>query len=168
MSAILSDDEVYRYVLQRVLQEDGPIIAFIGVNPSTADAVINDSTVMKWIGFVERWNGGRFLVGNLFAYRATDVKKLATAADPIGPANDRYLSRILAVADLIVPCWGSRDKIPKSLHYRLGQVEQLIRQSGKPVMVFGLTKSSDPKHPLMLPYSTMLTPWNQPDIKISA
>lgn len=173
MSAILSDDEVYRYVLQRVLpsynlEGEKLIYAFFGVNPSTADAVLDDHTVRKWIGFVQRWRGSRFLVGNLFAYRSTDVKKLATAADPVGPENDHYLRRIIAVADVLVPCWGSGNKIPKGLRWRMNEVEGMLKDSGKPVMTFGLTGSLDPKHPLMLPYDTPLVPWNQPAIKIPA
>lgn len=156
MSAILSDDKLYRYVLQRVLAGEGLIYAFFGVNPSTADASLDDATVRKWIGFVRRWGGSRFLVGNAFAYRSTQVRRLAEVSDPIGPDNARYLQRIVSVADVLVPCWGDSGKLPRELRPQLDAVMLMLMRSGKPVRTFGYTNSGDPKHPLMLPYSTAL------------
>lgn len=39
MSAIISDCGTYRYTLERDVAMDGPLFLFIGVNPSTADAL---------------------------------------------------------------------------------------------------------------------------------
>ena len=40
------------------------------------------------------------------------------------------------------------------------EIDVLIeRASGKPLLCFGLTKSRDPKHPLMLGYDTPLIEW---------
>ena len=83
-SAIISHCGKYRYRLDRMVSDSGPVYAFFGVNPSTADASVDDATVRKWRGFVQRWGGSRFIVGNVFAYRATDVNELATAVDPFG------------------------------------------------------------------------------------
>nr|UBL09545.1 Phage protein [Enterobacter cloacae] len=49
----------------------------------------------------------RFIVGNAFAFRATDVRELATAVDPVGPENEIHLERIIRDADVLVPCWGA-------------------------------------------------------------
>lgn len=59
-------------------------------------------------------------------------------------------------ADVLVPCWGDRSKVPKSMHNEIDALLSLLHATGKPVMSFGLTASGDPKHPLMLPYSTQL------------
>ena len=59
--------------------------AFFGVNPSTADASSDDSTVRKWRGFTQRWGGSRFIVGNVFAYRSTDVRQLAAVEETTLP-----------------------------------------------------------------------------------
>lgn len=159
MSAVLSPCGLYRYQLGRQVQPEGKVFAFIGVNPSTADASIDDATVRKWRGFTQR-NGGRcFIVGNLFAFRATDVEKLAREEDPHGPDNAVHLSSILTAADVVVPCWGSRQKIPKRLHGTLDLWAATLRALDKPVLCFGLTASGDPKHPLMLGYDTPLVPF---------
>jgi hypothetical protein len=134
------------------------VFAYIGINPSTATAKIDDQTVKKWVGFTIRNNGAAFLVANVFSYRSTDVKELARVDDPVGPENDRYLLEVIKEADIIVPCWGSRDKVPDTLHPHLDKVIALLKESGKPVRCFGLTASGDPKHPLMLSYETPLEP----------
>lgn len=159
MSAILSSCGKYRYRLDRAVRPDGKVFAYFGVNCSTADADIDDHTVRKWIGFTQRNGGSRFIVGNPFAFRSTDVKNLQHCSDPIGPDNDRYIGEIIKEADVLVPCWGSRFKVPKELRICFDLLLDRLIRSGKPVMTFGLTKHGDPKHPLMLGYSTELIPW---------
>lgn len=163
MSAILSACGLYRYRLERDVFANGhalgKTIAFFGVNPSTADATLDDATVRKWRGFAMRLGGYRFIVGNVFAYRATDVRELAQASNPIGLENNPHLLRIAADADILVPCWGNRDKAPRELRSRFDDVLAMLLATDKPVLHFGLTKGGDPKHPLMLGYDTPLTPW---------
>lgn len=154
--AIISDCRTWRYRLDRHVGAGDRVFAFFGVNGSTANATDNDQTVRKWIGFSERNNVLRFIVGNAFAYRATDVKELASAADPIGPENDRYLLEIIQEADVLVPCWGVIQKVPAQLRYRFDQLNDMLVASGKPLLCFGRTKDGDPKHPQMLGYATPL------------
>ena len=118
MSAIISECGKYRYRLDREILTNlstGPVYAFFGINPSTADASLDDATVRKWRGFVRQWGGSRFIIGNVFAYRATDVKELALVADPIGMENIPHIIEIAKEADIIVPCWGNRSKLPARL-----------------------------------------------------
>lgn len=161
MTAILSSCQRYRYRLERTLEGEGlaGTVAFIGVNPSTADAELDDATVRKWKGFAQRWGYHRIAVGNLFAWRSTDVRALAAAEDPVGPDNDDHLLALLQGVDLIVPCWGSSGKLPPRLQPRIAQVRGLLQRVATPISVLGLTASQDPKHPLMLGYTTPLVPW---------
>lgn len=159
MSAILSECRKYRYTLSRDVDMLGSrVFAYFGVNPSTADETLDDQTVKKWIGFTAKNTGSRFVVGNVFAYRATDVNELASVSDPIGPRNDKHITTLIEQADVLVPCWGSREKLPKALRYRLDEVMATLVASGKPVLCFGHTASGDPKHPMMLSYETPLVP----------
>lgn len=151
---------IYRYRLERDVGMVGLVYAYFGVNGSTATATEDDHTVAKWIGFTKLNEGRRLIVGNAFAYRATDVAELGRVHDPIGPDNDAHLAQIIRDADVLVPCWGSRTKVPKRLHAQLDALGGLLRASGKPVKVWGLSKSGDPLHPLMLAYSTPLRDWN--------
>lgn len=154
MSAILSECGAYRYRLERGAA--GITVAYLGVNPSTADHNTDDATVRKWRGFAAGMGASRLIVGNLFAYRATDVRELGRQVDPVGPLNDAHLVDIVLDADIIVACWGSRNKIPPRLRPRLTHVTGLLKKIDRPVYAFGFTADGDPKHPLFLPYSSEL------------
>jgi hypothetical protein len=71
------------------------------VNPSTADAETDDPTIRKVKGFSERAGYGHIIVGNLFAFRATDIKQLRTARDPNGPDNDWHIEQIMRTLMLV-------------------------------------------------------------------
>lgn len=159
MSAIISPCGQYRYRLERTVAMEGPVYAFFGINPSTADASLDDATVRKWIGFVKRWGGSRFIVGNVFAFRSTDVKALATVEDAFGDDIGEHTADIIEAADILVPCWGDQGKVPPQLRFAFDVLLEALTCSGKPVMHFGLTKGGDPKHPLMLGYDTPLQPF---------
>ena len=161
MTAILSPCGTYRYRLERTVGMEGSVFAFFGVNPSTADATVNDATVRKWIGFTKTWGGSRFIVGNVFAFRATDVRELARADDPFGPDIGDHTTAIIQEADILVPCWGDHAKVPPKFQFAFDVLLDALLSSGKPVKTFGLTKAGDPKHPLMLGYSTPLVDWQQ-------
>lgn len=162
MSAILSPCGLYRYRLERTVGMEGPTYAFFGINPSTADASVDDATVRKWIGFVKTWGGSRFIVGNVSPFRATNVRELAKHTNwlHIERENTRHLLSIMSEADVLVPCWGDRKKVPRSMHDDIDRLMAMLLCSGKSVMTFGLTLGGDPKHPLMLAYSTALAPFN--------
>jgi hypothetical protein len=83
----------------------------------------------------------------------------ADARDPVGPENDDHLNAIIVQADIVVPCWGPRAKVPRTLRYRYAEVESLLRACGKPVKAFGFSKDGDPLHPLMLANSTPFVDW---------
>ncbi len=47
MTAVLSPCSLYRYRLERDVQLAGQVFAYFGINPSTADATLDDATVRK-------------------------------------------------------------------------------------------------------------------------
>jgi hypothetical protein len=153
----------HRYRLDRQLSGDGPVVAFFGVNPSRADAERDDPTTKKWLHFAGKLNARAYIAGNPFALRSHDVKQLAQADDPVGPENEWYLQQIMDEAEIYIPCWGAREKLPKPLRPRLDRFCNMMlanaRCYGKRVMTFGRTKSGDPKHPLMLSHNTELMEW---------
>lgn len=159
MTAIISPCGLYRYRLEREVQEEGKVFAFFGINPSTADASVDDATVRKWRGFAQRNGCRKFIVGNVFSYRATDVRELGSVLDAQGPEHHAHLAAIIRDADVLVPCWGSSLKVPSSMRWRIGAMMADLMLSWKPVLHFGVTASGDPKHPLMLGYDTPLLPW---------
>ena len=61
------------------------------LNPSRADAEVNDPTITRCINFARNWGYGRLKVVNLYAYRTSKPSLLKQAAKPIGRDNDRYI-----------------------------------------------------------------------------
>ena len=162
MTAIISPCGRYRYRLERELSmpfAGSKTFAYFGINPSTADAEIDDATVRKWKGFTRLNSGHRFIVGNIFAFRSTDPKALSRQDDPVGPEWLPHMTAIIADADVLVPCWGSLSKMPRDLRGAPAQILATLLRSGKPVLHFGVTSCGQPKHPLMLGYDTPLTEW---------
>lgn len=161
-SAVISDCQRFRYRLERQAAQEGRTAAFIMVNPSTADATDNDHTIRKLLGFAERHDIGRIIVGNKFAFRATDVKALRTAADPVGPDNDRHLEQIMRDADLHILAWGPLAKLPPNLRSRWRDVASIADRVGCRLMCLGSAQDGHPRHPLMLAYAATLTDWRMP------
>jgi hypothetical protein len=145
--AIFSPCGQYRYVLRRSWARHLPTVLFIALNPSTADHRVDDPTIRRCIGFAKSWGFGRLAVGNLFAYRSTDPKRLRIADDPVGPMNDRWLTTLASRAELTVAAWG----VHGSLHGRADAV--VSRLTG--LHHLGITRHGHPRHPLYLPSDVM-------------
>ena len=161
-AAVISPCGIYRYRLERQTEGTGQTVVVM-VNPSTADAERDDATIRKLKGFGSRNRWGRVIVGNLFAYRATDIRELANAADPIGPDNDAHLFDMLAGANQIVFAWGPTAKLPRRLRARWKVIDAMIREIGQRAYSIGApAKDGHPCHPLMLPYNLELQQWVHP------
>lgn len=147
-------DGPYRYLLTRVWAEEGEkakTVTFIMLNPSTADADIDDPTVRRCVSFAEDWGFNSLLIANLFAFRTSYPAKLLKAEDPIGPGNLRTLAMAAKIADQVVCAWG--DVVKKktieaySDHFR--SVCSILGPQNPQCL--GTTKHGAPKHPLYLP-----------------
>lgn len=142
-NAAFSDCTQYRYMLRRTWDATRKSVLFIGLNPSTADAKLNDPTIRRCIGFARDWGYGSMLMGNLFAFRATEPRLLPTVDDPIGPRNNWWLSVLHKQVDLVVAAWG--------IHGTLLARDLDVLSKLSEVYCLGLTKAGHPKHPLYLP-----------------
>ena len=140
--AVISDCGLYRYALWRVWNLTLPLILFIMLNPSKADAFIDDPTIRRCIGFAVSLKAGGFLVGNLFAFRATRVRDMKRASMPVGADNDRWLSQLSTLAQIKIAAWG----VHGNFMGRDREVCALIPQ----MSCLGTTKDGRPRHPLFL------------------
>ena len=167
MSAVFSPCGLYRYHLRREIVEGGLFVKRAGtmllgmLNPSIADALANDPTVRRGIGFAARESMAALEVVNMYAYRATDRRKLLTVADPIGPDNDRWIEKAAATASLIVVAWGAYpyDKLPGGAA-RAAHVLALLEKHGH-VHCLRRTAGGYPEHPLYLPADSPLVPFTE-------
>src|SRR5881396_744410 len=109
--ATFSRDRRYRYRLWRRWDRSRAVVAFVMLNPSTADAMHDDPTIRRCIGFARNWGFGGVDVVNLFALRATDPRALRRAHDPVGPANDRHIASAGSRASLVILAWGAQGRL---------------------------------------------------------
>ena len=156
--AVLSADGAYRYRLWRIWDPDRHPTAFVMLNPSTADASIDDPTIRRCMGFARSWGAGGLVVVNLYAYRATDPRDLMAAADRgidiVGPENDAHVRTVFSVVDAVVFAWGAATLGPG--------VARRVRDALPPrveVSCLGVTKHGHPRHPLYLAATTQRVPF---------
>lgn len=141
-TAVFSEDRIYRYVLKRAWNLDKGICSFICLNPSTADEMLNDATVVLCIEHAHFWGFGTFYMLNLFSFRATKPPDMFAAKEPVGADNDRWIREIVATSDLVVATWGNAGSY-------LGRSEKVLGMVPN-VAVLGMTKAGQPHHPLYL------------------
>jgi hypothetical protein len=124
------------------------------LNPSKADASVDDPTIRKCMGFARRLGYDGIEVVNLFAYRATDPDDLKRAGYPVGPDNDAHIRAAAGGAAAVIAGWGSE----AAEHPRTLDVYNMLAERCE---VFALreNKGGAPGHPLYIPYSAQGRQW---------
>lgn len=154
--AVLSDCGRYRYLLRRSWDHTKPRALFVMLNPSTADAEIDDATIRSCIRLSRGMNYGSFEVVNLFAWRATDPAELVKADDPVGPNNDGVIDAAIGRCDSVICAWGAHQMASS----RGRAVWGAIRSRRPAAFCLGTTKAGMPKHPLYIKSGTPLIVFN--------
>lgn len=162
-SADISEDGVYRYRLLRqwsIRPRSLPfrVLPFVMLNPSTADADIDDPTIRRCVGFALREGYDGIGVWNLYALRATKPGNLpADHGTAVGPENDRRLQNLFWWAkdaqQPIVAGWGANAK-PR-------RVAEVLAMPGATNVLhcLGVTASGSPRHPLYVGAQQPMVPW---------
>lgn len=153
-SAVISACGSYRYELHRIWEINKPIVMFIMLNPSKADANNDDPTIRRCIDFAMRWGYGGIMVGNLFAYRATKPEELLSCIDPEGYDNSWHLVHMADKCKKIVCAWGNAPII-KKLRANLKQL------NNDRLFCIKLSENGTPIHPLYLPKGLKPIPFNR-------
>ena len=163
-SALISPCVRYRYSLarERMYGTEHGQVTWVMLNPSTADAEVDDPTIRRLWGYTEAWGYRRFEVVNLFAWRATKPRDLWTAQrageDIIGSDNDAVLLSTCQRARLVIVGWGA----PARAIPRAKAVVAILQAAGVPLHALKATKAGHPGHPLYLKASLTPTPWIAP------
>lgn len=124
-------------------------IAWIGLNPSTADENQLDPTLRRIASFTRKFGGNGFVMLNLFAFRATDPRDMKMEDDPVGILNDDMIYYQCAMASKIVLAWGTHgDHMGRD-----SMVVDLIHEFKGKTFVLRKTSKGFPSHPLYLPKS---------------
>lgn len=155
----ISSDRRYRYWLTRGWGVPGErYVNFVCLNPSTADANVDDPTVRRLIAFAKRWHYDGLWLTNLYAFRATDPRDLRaemmrTQGAAVGPENDRWLKDVATNAALVVAAWGGQADIEREWWVLKILKEVALHR----LFCLGFTKGgAHPRHPLYMPNSASL------------
>ncbi len=124
------------------------------LNPSTANAEMDDPTVRKCQGFATRLGYRRLVIVNLFAFRATKPADLLGVNDPVGPDNDSHIRYAIMTSEIVVVAWGAH----RAARSRVADFLRIVGPH-QPLSCLGHTKDGSPRHPLMLPYASELVNW---------
>lgn len=147
MGATFSPCRRYRYTLHRIWQPVQPLMCWVLLNPSTADETRDDPTIRRCMTRAINTGFGGIEIVNLFAWRSTDPKVLATLPDPVGPENDLFIRQAAQRAGQVVCGWGKNGALKQRGKFVLGLLHGVCEP-------YALRMNADgtPEHPLYIPY----------------
>lgn len=157
--AHISDCGAYRYRLWREWDRSLPTLAFLMLNPSTADHLTDDPTIRRCMSRAVAGKYGRLEVANLFPLRATNPDELLTHTDPIGPERiaDGAVMDAIEQARMVICAWGAHPVAARRVD-DLMHLFGIVGWRGK-LFHLGLNKNGSPKHPLYIAASTQPKPF---------
>jgi hypothetical protein len=163
-AAAISPDGVYRWWLTRRWSDSGGAwVHFLMLNPSTADADMDDATIRRVTRFARDWGFIGLVVTNLFAYRATDPDDLwhwsrsLTMTDRLlhESLNDEAFTGAARLCSYTVCAWGA----DRRAQNRGQRVLEVLRAQDTDIRALRVSASGAPWHPLYLPARTMALPY---------
>ena len=149
--AKLSTDQKHRFSLFRIWDSKKPTVLFIGLNPSTADALSDDPTIRRCIRFAQDWGFGGFYMVNLFSLRATQPADMLASNDETRVENDLEILKRVESSGLIVCAWGTNG----GHRGRDRTVVKWLADRGYWLFCLERTQDGYPKHPLYIKADTL-------------
>lgn len=169
-SAVISKDGMFRYRLSRQWRFGSCIerVLWIMLNPSTADAEVDDPTIRRIIRYSKDWGYGALDVVNLFALRCTNPKELklprippyeCDVHGPIGCDNKKhvYKSLIDPRVTLVMGAWGNGG----AYRQRGRWMRHFVGEQNRELYTLGHTNAGEPLHPLYQPSSATPKEWDE-------
>lgn len=162
-SAEISVCGQYRYELTRSWDSTKPAIAFVMLNPSTADAAEDDPTIRKCIGFANRWGYGELRVYNLFNFRATDPLLLpADAFEARGLKATEFAARVID-SHVVVCAWGSTPVAKRNpMDFARIYCKTMWSLHLDRLFALQINQDGNPRHPLYVRNDQPLIPFTIP------
>lgn len=160
--ALLSADRIFRYSLERVWETKKASLIFVMLNPSTADADLDDPTIRRCMGFARGWGYGGIEVLNLYAFRSPNPQELAKFLrdnarkfSVLNTTNADYMAaafRSRRRGAKIVCAWGSSID---TMQLGMAACHRAICYGLRPHCL-GVNADGQPKHPLYVPATAPL------------
>ena len=158
-TAVISDNGLHRYRLGR-RWGSGEIMAWLMLNPSTADADVDDPTIRRCMSFARREGYDGIEVLNVFSLRSPNprdlVDSLQAGINPEGAENERHWGDVLQDHNvgMVVAAWGAHIGDGGMPHSRT-----LLKWWPRGWFCLGLTNGGYPRHPLYVRGDTEMLPF---------
>ncbi|MFC3227378.1 DUF1643 domain-containing protein [Marinibaculum pumilum] len=152
-----------RLIRDRETAPYAPYALWVGMNPSTAEAEVDDPTIRRELAFTEQWPVGAYWKINVGDYRATDPRALRSAPVPlVAPGSLRRKVNTARVAKLVVMAFG---RLPPVLLPHGRNLVEAFAEAGIDMLCLGVTADGSPKHTLArgrhrIPNDAPLQPWD--------
>lgn len=129
-------------------------VAFVGVNPSNADAASDDHTVRRCWAYAKRDGAAHLVMLNLCAVRSTDPVMLVVE-DRMSDSEHAAVAEVARAAHRVVVAWGvpGGESFPRRIKQVLGAL------GDAPLWCLGCTKAGHPRHPSRLASVVAFEPW---------
>lgn len=168
--ALISACGKYRFWLWREWADFAkPMVAYCGLNPSTADGEAEDATTRRWKQFAEDGGCSGYVAVNLSPQRSTDPRALLPVPAHVVDLNDHYVRWAALHAQRFIVCWGGYSRSRSSLdwlHRREKRILEIVRSVGKEPYCLGVNPTSGtPCHPLYLKRDTPLELYKPEEIR---
>lgn len=142
-------DNCFRYELRREWDPTKPLLVVCMLNPSTADHLKDDPTILTLIHFARLWGYGRLLIVNLFALRSPSPAALLAREDRIGPSNSGFIGSAMAAAAAnggrLLAAWGNGGDLDDRAEWFCARANHVYHLD---LICLGTTRSWAPKHPM--------------------
>lgn len=156
--ATYSECERFRYSLEIVFGDDlfvghsPKLMAYIGLNPSTATEMADDPTVLRCKKRAEALGYKGMTMLNLYGFRATDPEVLKHEGYPEGMDNERTIRSVCQDAGMVVLCYGNGGT-PE----RVKRLQKTLE--GIQCHALQVLQNGRPKHPLYCRNDQMPQPY---------
>jgi len=133
----------------------------VGLNPSTADDKVADSTIKRVMGFAEGNGFDSFVMLNLYPQRATYPTDLEMEIDTAKLENN--ISEILSILNdyqtpTVIAAWGATISVRRYFKDCIQNLYEATKNKDINWRKIGeSTKDGHPRHPLYAPYRLPLT-----------
>jgi hypothetical protein len=153
-TAIFNDDHTERYSLTRVWDEisSPSLMAVFGINPSKADAIVNDPTIRRVCSFGKRYGHTGIVMLNPYPRIETDSRKLEHHDSARNATEVEFWMRSVTVGRVVI-AWGAHRLMADR---QAAVCFALWGMRDEDLWCWGRTKGGYPKHPLYLPNSAEL------------
>lgn len=156
--ADFSECGLYRYSLWRIWDESKPLVMFVGLNPSTANAENDDPTIRRVKSISATLGYGGIYMCNCFAYISTNPKMLQAETLEATIKNADVLKRVAERCAEVIFAWGNFDIVKK-----MG-VDKKMSEAFPTAKALFINKNGSPKHPLYCRADSQLVQYNEKEV----